>query len=109
MQSNGGALAVRDAAKHAVKTALPGPAGGVVAAAAIGKAAGYSDLLTFDMGGTSTDVALLRDGICLPSRNGWIRGRHSYAHADDGHSHGRRRRRIHCSIGFRGIASRWAG
>jgi N-methylhydantoinase A len=74
MQSNGGALAVCDAARHAVKTALSGPAGGVVAAAHLGAATGYRNLLTFDMGGTSTDVALLRNGDCPIVTDGIVAG-----------------------------------
>ncbi len=64
MQSNGGALSPRDAGEHAIKTALSGPAGGVIAAARIGSDAGLDRLLTFDMGGTSTDVALVVGGKC---------------------------------------------
>jgi N-methylhydantoinase A len=64
MQSDGGALSVGEAAAQAVKTALSGPAGGVVAAARIGRLAGSTHLITFDMGGTSTDVALILDGAC---------------------------------------------
>ncbi|HLK61725.1 MAG TPA: hydantoinase/oxoprolinase family protein [Chthonomonadaceae bacterium] len=64
MQSNGGALSAREAAERAIKTALSGPAGGIVAAAQIGTQAGYAHLLTFDMGGTSTDVALIQNGQC---------------------------------------------
>jgi N-methylhydantoinase A len=64
MQSNGGALSAREAADRAVKTVLSGPAGGVVAAAQVGSEAGFARLLTFDMGGTSTDVALVLDGQC---------------------------------------------
>lgn len=62
MQSNGGSMDVDDAWKFGVKTALSGPAGGVVAAEAIGRAIGQKNLITFDMGGTSTDVALLHGG-----------------------------------------------
>lgn len=64
MQSNGGALSAQEAAERAVATALSGPAGGVVAAAQIGREAGLDRLLTFDMGGTSTDVALIQGGRC---------------------------------------------
>ena len=62
MQSNGGALSTREASRYAIGTALSGPAGGLVAAARIGQDAGLKNLITFDMGGTSTDVALLVDG-----------------------------------------------
>jgi N-methylhydantoinase A len=64
MQSNGGALSASEAAHRAITTALSGPAGGIVAAAQIGAQAGFADLLTFDMGGTSTDVALIVGGQC---------------------------------------------
>ena len=64
MQSNGGTLSADEAAEYAIQTAVSGPAGGVIAAIQLGKQAGYCDLLTFDMGGTSTDVALIRNGAC---------------------------------------------
>lgn len=59
MQSNGGILSPAAARREAVRTILSGPAGGVVGAAQVGKAAGFRRLVTFDMGGTSTDVALV--------------------------------------------------
>lgn len=59
MQSNGGSLSARDAARHAVRTVLSGPAGGVVGAVATARASGFRRLLGFDMGGTSTDVSLV--------------------------------------------------
>jgi N-methylhydantoinase A len=58
MQSNGGLLTASEARKHAVRTILSGPAGGVVGAVEIARVCGFSKALTFDMGGTSTDVAL---------------------------------------------------
>jgi N-methylhydantoinase A len=61
-QSNGGVIGFAAAAAMPVRTVLSGPSTGVVGAQAVGKAAGFSDLITFDMGGTSTDVALLKDG-----------------------------------------------
>ncbi len=67
MQSNGGS-ASPDAIRQApVNTFFSGPAGGVIGAAALGRAAGLPDLITFDMGGTSTDVCLIRGGA--PSRS----------------------------------------
>ena len=57
MQSSGGVVPVEDAARDAAGCVLSGPAGGVVGAAYVGSLCGYDDLLTFDMGGTSTDVA----------------------------------------------------
>jgi N-methylhydantoinase A len=58
MQSNGGFLAARDAARHAVRTVLSGPAGGVVGAIESARAGGFKHVLGFDMGGTSTDVSI---------------------------------------------------
>lgn len=60
MNGNGGMVSAAHVAREAAKTVMSGPASGVIAAAAIGRAAGAPDLLTFDMGGTSTDVALIR-------------------------------------------------
>jgi len=61
-QSNGGIIGFETAAAMPVRTVLSGPSTGVVGAQAVGQAAGFTDLITFDMGGTSTDVALLKDG-----------------------------------------------
>lgn len=57
MQSSGGVVRIDDAIADAAGCVLSGPAGGVVGAAYVGSLGGYEDLLTFDMGGTSTDVA----------------------------------------------------
>ncbi len=59
MQSNGGSISAQTAMKESVRTILSGPAGGVVGAYEIGKTAGFPRLITFDMGGTSTDVSLI--------------------------------------------------
>jgi N-methylhydantoinase A len=59
MQSSGGIASATDAAREPVRTILSGPAGGVVGAIAIARQAGYQNIITFDMGGTSTDVALV--------------------------------------------------
>jgi len=68
LRSDGG-LASAEAAKAApVNLLLSGPAGGVSGAIWIAKQAGYQDLLTFDMGGTSTDVALIQDGVAQTRR-----------------------------------------
>lgn len=58
MQSNGGLLSSSEARTNAVRTILSGPAGGIVGAVEIAVRAGFRQALTFDMGGTSTDVAL---------------------------------------------------
>ena len=62
MQSNGGVLPAALIRRHAVRTLLSGPAGGVTAAQAVVRELGISDIITFDMGGTSTDVCLIRGG-----------------------------------------------
>ena len=59
MQSSGGILSAAIAAREPVRTILSGPAGGVIGALSVGRRSGIDRLLTFDMGGTSTDVALL--------------------------------------------------
>ena len=63
MQSNGGAVQSLTAASAPVRTILSGPAGGVVGAFHVGQVCGYSKLITFDMGGTSTDVSLCENEI----------------------------------------------
>ncbi len=63
MQGNGGTVTAGLVPDHAVNTVMSGPASGVMAAAHTGAAAGYPDLMTYDMGGTSCDVGLIRDGI----------------------------------------------
>jgi len=62
VQSNGGLMSAEDAARAPVRTALSGPAAGVVAARAVGLAAGYPNIIGCDMGGTSFDVSLIADG-----------------------------------------------
>ena len=62
MNGNGGMVSSQEVAREAAKTVMSGPASGVMAAAYTGKRAGELNLLTYDMGGTSTDVALVRDG-----------------------------------------------
>jgi N-methylhydantoinase A/oxoprolinase/acetone carboxylase beta subunit len=58
MRSNGGVMSAARAHQEAVHTVLSGPAGGVVGAFRVAREAGYERAITFDMGGTSTDVAL---------------------------------------------------
>ncbi len=60
MQSNGGSVSAETAAAEPVRAILSGPAGGVVGALRVSTGAGIRDIITFDMGGTSTDVALCR-------------------------------------------------
>ena len=64
VQSNGGVMSVETAREMPVRTALSGPAAGVIAGARIAAAAGLPNVVTCDMGGTSFDVALVADGDC---------------------------------------------
>lgn len=70
MQSSGGSISAQVAASEPVRTILSGPAGGVVGALRMASAAGFQNVITFDMGGTSTDVALCdRDGMRLTNES----------------------------------------
>ncbi|MDH5301408.1 MAG: hydantoinase/oxoprolinase family protein [Gammaproteobacteria bacterium] len=73
MQSSGGTMTADHAGRRAVHMLLSGPAGGLQAASYMGRLAGCERLLTFDMGGTSTDVALL-DGEVRLTSEGQIAG-----------------------------------
>src|SRR5215510_6019155 len=73
-QSNGGVIGFATAADMPVRTILSGPSTGVVGAQAIGRLAGFEDLITFDMGGTSTDVALLQGGRCRLAAEATVHG-----------------------------------
>jgi N-methylhydantoinase A len=73
-QSNGGVIGFAAAAAMPVRTVLSGPSTGVVGAQAVGRAAGFSDLITFDMGGTSTDVALLKGGVARLASEATVHG-----------------------------------
>jgi len=59
MQSSGGITSLASAAREPVRTLLSGPAGGVLGAAALARSSGFDRIISFDMGGTSTDVALV--------------------------------------------------
>jgi N-methylhydantoinase A len=61
MNGNGGMISARFVADEAAKTVMSGPASGVMAAAYTARRAGFADVVTYDMGGTSTDVALIRN------------------------------------------------
>ncbi len=62
VNGNGGMIDAPSAGREAARTVMSGPASGVMAAAVTGRLAGRTELITFDMGGTSTDVALVRGG-----------------------------------------------
>lgn len=73
MLSNGGVMNAAFAGKYAVTSLLSGPAGGVVACAElVGRRCGEPNLITVDMGGTSYDVSLIRDGRPAVTTNAWI-------------------------------------
>ena len=63
MQSRGGITALESAAREPVRTVLSGPAGGLVGATASASRSGFRKILSFDMGGTSTDVAVVQGAI----------------------------------------------
>ncbi len=67
VQSNGGVMGTHTACRLPVRTALSGPAAGVIAAGYIAQTAGFENVITGDMGGTSFDVALIADGKSMLS------------------------------------------
>src|SRR5438477_9370270 len=73
MQSSGGITALKGAARGPARTVLSGAAGGVVGAAAMARRSGFERVITFDMGGTSTDVALV-EGTPRAASEGEIAG-----------------------------------
>ena len=75
MQSNGGMATFAASARKAVATVLSGPAGGITASVQTCRTTGLMNLITFDMGGTSCDVALIKDGEPSVQNRGKIEGR----------------------------------
>jgi N-methylhydantoinase A len=74
MQSNGGLMSSAQARAQPARTLLSGPAGGVVGAVAVAAGAGLGDVITMDMGGTSLDISLARDGRVGLSAEGRVGG-----------------------------------
>ena len=74
MQSNGGRLPASGMAGNAITALFSGPAAGVMGAIRQAERSGYRDLITFDMGGTSTDVCLVRDGVPVLTSDAEIDG-----------------------------------
>ncbi|HEY7248430.1 MAG TPA: hydantoinase/oxoprolinase family protein [Xanthobacteraceae bacterium] len=74
MQSNGGLMRISLGARHPNQTLLSGPAAGVIAGAELARETKRSHLLTFDMGGTSTDISVIVDGAILEMPQGQIAG-----------------------------------
>ena len=93
MRSSGGVAPLEEAAAHAARALLSGPAAGVVGAARVARLAGVENALAFDMGGTSTDVCAIveRRGGALERA---ARRRPPDPPADARRAHGRRRRRL---------------
>ena len=73
-QSNGGVIDFDTAARLPVRTVLSGPSTGVVGAQVMARLAGAHDVITFDMGGTSTDVALMQEGEARLAREAVVHG-----------------------------------
>jgi N-methylhydantoinase A len=73
MQSNGGSISAGVARSEAARTLLSGPAAGAVGAAYVAEASGFSQTISFDMGGTSSDVALI-DGDLIETTDGRVGG-----------------------------------
>ncbi|PYS66965.1 MAG: 5-oxoprolinase, partial [Acidobacteria bacterium] len=74
MQSSGGSISADLAANEPVRTILSGPSGGVVGALRSARAAGFENIITFDMGGTSTDVALCDGGSIRTTNEAVVAG-----------------------------------
>jgi len=74
MQSNGGLMRISIGARHPNQTLLSGPAAGVIAGVALASLAERRNLVTFDMGGTSTDISVIANGRVLETTEGEIAG-----------------------------------
>src|SRR5688572_16688998 len=74
MQSSGGSISAEVAAEEPVRTILSGPSGGVVGALRAARSAGIKNVITFDMGGTSTDVALCDSGAIRTTNEAVVAG-----------------------------------
>jgi N-methylhydantoinase A len=74
MQSNGGLMRISLGARHPNQTLLSGPAAGVIAGAELARATKRGHVVTFDMGGTSTDISIIVDGAILEMSQGQIAG-----------------------------------
>ena len=74
MKSNGGVFTPQQAARQSIDMALSGPAAGAKGAAAVAQDAGFEQVITIDMGGTSADVCLIRDGAPSITMDGEIAG-----------------------------------
>jgi len=69
MEASGGLMTIASARRKPVRTVLSGPAGGVVASAHVAQLAGVAHLITMDIGGTSTDISVIRNGVPAITRD----------------------------------------
>ena len=69
MQSNGGVMSMTEARQKGVHSIFSGPAGGVIGGLNVAKLSGFDNIITFDMGGTSTDISLLQGDVQLTTRS----------------------------------------
>jgi N-methylhydantoinase A len=74
IHSNGGLMSVETVRHYPVRTCLSGPAAGVVGAAVVGRIAGFPEIVTFDVGGTSTDVSLIHESKPIFTSNRQVAG-----------------------------------
>src|SRR5438270_1442814 len=74
MEASGGLMTVATARDKPVHTVLSGPAGGVVASAHVARLSGFDDIITLDMGGTSTDISLVLGGVPQVTREASLEG-----------------------------------
>ena len=73
-QSNGGLMDVESAAEAPVRTLFSGPAAGVIGAIRVAESAGFHDIITFDVGGTSADISIVENGEAIFTQNNEIAG-----------------------------------
>jgi N-methylhydantoinase A len=88
MQSSGGVMTAAEAERNAHKMILSGPAAGVIAASRLAEIAPYKNQITFDMGGTSTDICLIHEGRPRVTKDTVFEGRPLTAHQIDIHTIG---------------------
>lgn len=74
MQSNGGLMSIKVASDNPVQTLLSGPAAGVISGAYLSRLTGLPNVVTFDVGGTSTDIATIVDGMVTETTEGNVAG-----------------------------------
>lgn len=74
IHSNGGLMSIETVRHYPVRTCLSGPAAGVVGAAVVGRIAGFPEIVTFDVGGTSTDVSLIHESKPMFTSNRQVAG-----------------------------------